>query len=56
MEQTDKKVAIGDQDIFFHFVDLAGNANAQDLIKNQDKFSYIVLCYSIEKKKSFENL
>ena len=35
---------------------MAGNANAHDLIRNQARFSYIVLCYSIDSRKSFTNL
>ena len=36
--------------------DLAGNNNAENLIRDQPRISYIILCYSIDKKKSFQGL
>ena len=36
--------------------DLAGNYNAESLIRDQPRISYIILCYSIDKKTSYEGL
>ena len=36
--------------------DLAGNNNAESLIRDQPRISYIILCYSIDKKTSYEGL
>ena len=39
-----------------NFVDLAGNLGAKDLITMQEKFSYILLCYAIDSRRSYEGL
>ena len=39
-----------------NFVDLAGNMTAKDLIRQQAKFSYILLCYAINKQSSYQQL
>lgn len=36
-----------------NFVDLAGSMAAADLIRMQERFSYILLCYAIDSPKSF---
>lgn len=45
-----------DTHLKLNFVDLAGHMTAGKLIEQQKKFSYILLCYAINNRQSYEQL
>ena len=56
VEYKSKIMRVGQTTLKLNFVDLAGNMTAKDLIRAQEKFSYILLCYAVNSKASYDGL